>query len=133
VTPAGRARPATTQTGAQAEAAGQRYLELRGLRLVARNFRCRSGELDLVMLEGDQLVMVEVRYRARIDPVPPAITVTATKQRRLLRTASWFLVKQPRFRDHALRFDVLALSGPLETPRCDWYRGAFNADDVAAL
>lgn len=121
------------ETGARAEQAGLRFLEAQGLRLVTCNFRCRMGELDLVMLDGLQLVMVEVRYRARAGQIDPAVTVTATKRRRLLRTASRFLQHRPDFRDHAMRFDVLALSGPLAEARCDWIRGAFTADDVAPL
>ncbi len=97
---------------------------------MARNFRCRAGELDLIMLEGPALVVIEVRYRARPDPVDPALTVTLTKRRRLARAAAHFLQRQPRFRDHAMRFDVLALSGPLAAVRCDWIRGAFTMDDV---
>jgi putative endonuclease len=125
--------PATTVTGARAELAGQVFLESHGLRLVERNFRCKAGELDLVMLEGEVLVMIEVRYRTRPDPVAPATTVTASKQRRLLNAARWFLAQRPGFRDHALRFDVLAMWGAIEAPRCEWFRGAFSADDVSAL
>ena len=120
----------TTSTGATAEEAAGRYLVAHGLIPVVRNFRCRAGELDHVMLDGDVLVVVEVRYRLRADPVDPAVTVTARKRRRLLQAASRFLQSQPRFRDHAMRFDVLALSGPLGAPRCDWIRGAFTTDDA---
>jgi putative endonuclease len=125
--------PGTLQTGARAERAALRFLEAQGLRLVTCNFRCRMGELDLVMLDGRQLVVVEVRYRARPGLVDPAVTVTATKRQRLLRAASRFLQFRPDFSDHALRFDVLALSGPLEDVRCDWIRSAFTTDDVASF
>jgi putative endonuclease len=124
---------ATSRIGARAEAAGRRFLETRGLQVVALNFRCRAGELDLVMLDGGVLVVIEVRYRARPDPVHPAVTVTATKRRRLLRAAAGFLQARPGFRDHPMRFDVLALSGPLDAARCEWIRGAFTTDDAAAF
>jgi putative endonuclease len=120
----------TTRTGASAEDEALAYLCARGLVPVARNFRCRAGELDHVMLDGDVLVIVEVRYRLRADPVDPAVTVTGRKQRRLAHATLRFLQAQPRFRDHALRFDVLALSGPLDAPRCDWIRRAFTMDDL---
>ena len=123
-------RAATTRTGATAEDAALAFLRSRGLVPVARNFRCRAGELDHVMLDGDVLVVVEVRYREHADPVDPAVTVTARKQQRLAQAALRFLQAQPFFRDHALRFDVLALSGPLESPRCDWIRRAFTTDDL---
>lgn len=123
-------RPPTAAIGARAEAAASRYLEGWGLRPVTRNFRCRAGELDLVMLDGRELVLVEVRYRARSGLVHPGATVTAAKRRRLLRAASWFLATRPEYRDHAVRFDVLALSGPVDTPRCEWFRNAFTTDDA---
>jgi putative endonuclease len=57
-------RPATTgEAGAQAETLAARFLEARGLKLVERNWRSRFGELDLVLREGDTIVMVEVRMR----------------------------------------------------------------------
>jgi putative endonuclease len=124
-------RPSTAETGAHAERLAEHFLETRGLRVVARNFRTRAGELDLVMLEGQQLVVVEIRYRARAALIDPAVTVTVTKRRRLLFAAARFLQQRPHFRDHSLRFDVMALSGPLDAVRCDWIRGAFTADDVA--
>ncbi len=130
---AGGADAGTVATGARAEQAALRFLERQGLALVTRNFRCRMGELDLVMLDGGELVIVEVRYRASRAPVDPAVTVTATKRRRLLRAASRFLQVRPDFRDHAMRFDVLALSGALDAVRCDWIRGAFTTDDVAGF
>lgn len=120
----------TTRTGALAEAAGLRFLQAQGLRLLARNYRCRCGELDLVMLDGEQLVMVEIRYRQRIDPVHPALTVTATKRRRLVQAAQRWLQDHPGAADRSLRFDVLAMTGPLNAPRCDWLRNAFTGDDV---
>lgn len=123
-------RASTTETGARAEQLGQRYLEKQGLRVVAQNFRSRAGELDLVMLEGPQLVVVEIRYRARAELIHPALTVTAAKRRRVLRAATRFLQVRPEFRDRPVRFDVLTLTGPLEAARCEWIRAAFTADDV---
>lgn len=119
----------TTRRGALAEAAGQRFLEAQGLRLLTRNYRCRCGEIDLVMVDGADLVMVEVRYRRSAGLVDPALTVTRTKRRRLLQAAQRYLQDQPRLTDRSLRFDVLAMSGPLQQPHCRWYRGAFTADD----
>ena len=122
--------PSTTRTGALAEAVGAEFLGGRGLHLVTRNFRCRCGEIDLVMMDGPELVIVEVRYRASASLVDPALTITAPKRRRLLQSAQRYLQEQPRFADHPIRFDVLSISGPLQAPRCTWYRGAFSADDA---
>jgi putative endonuclease len=123
--------PATVRVGARAEEAARRFLEARGLVVLACNYRCRMGELDLVLLDEAAVVVAEVRYRARPDPVAPAASVTFRKRRRLARAAAHFLQRHARFRDHAVRFDVLALTGPLDDPRCEWLRGAFTLDDAA--
>ncbi len=126
-------RPSTVRTGARAEDVALRFLESRGLRPIERNFRCRAGELDLVMLEKEELVIVEVRYRATDDPVDPVFTVSARKRRRVLRAAARFLQLRQEFADHPLRFDVLAMTGPLDRPRCEWIRCAFTADDTGGF
>lgn len=123
-------RVSTTATGNAAENAARRFLEARGVRLIERNFRCRSGEIDLVMQEGTTVLVVEVRYRRDATLVHPALTVTARKRRRLLHATALLLRARPELRDRPLRFDVLALCGDLRAPRCDWLRGAFDAGDV---
>ncbi len=119
-----------TTIGAQAEAAALRFLRGRGLSLVTHNFRCPAGELDLVMLDQAALVIIEVRYRHTTRWIDPAATVTASKRRRLLQAAARFLQARPAFASHALRFDVLALSGDIHAPACDWIRGAFDSNDA---
>jgi putative endonuclease len=98
---------------------------------VAANYRCRAGELDLLMTDGAELVVVEVRYRARSEPVDPALTVTARKRRRLLRATVHFLQHHRHYRDCALRFDVLAICGPDTAPAMQWFRNAFNGEELA--
>ena len=77
--------------GTAAEDLALRYLEAQGMTLVTRNFRCRTGELDLIMRDGEQLVFVEVRSRRYIRYGTPAESVTRTKQQRLLRAAAFYL------------------------------------------
>lgn len=125
----GRGSKNTTATGHRAEDAALRYLKARRLELVARNFRCRGGEIDLIMLDGATLVIVEVRYRCRADDIDPAATITARKRRHLLLAAEHFLQRHANFADHALRFDVMALSGAPDAPSCRWIRGAFDSND----
>jgi putative endonuclease len=117
--------------GGRAERLAQRFLERKGLRLVTANYRCRLGELDLVMTDGEQLVIVEVRYRARAAPVDPALTVTAIKRLRLLRATAHFLHTHPRFRHCGVRMDVVAITGPVEAAELRWLPSAFNAEDMA--
>jgi len=115
-------RPPKT-VGADKERLACAYLGSRGLRLLERNYRCRRGEIDLVMREADTLVFVEVRFRASSRFGTPAETVDLQKQRRLAAAASHYLQQNPN--NLPCRFDVIALSG---ANRIDWIRSAFNVE-----
>jgi putative endonuclease len=118
-------RPAETSVavGEAKEAFACRYLEERGLSLVARNYRCRGGELDLVMRDGDCLAFVEVRFRRNQAFGAPAETVTRAKQRRILNAARHYLQRYPTPLD--CRFDVLAITG---ASGVEWFKNAFGDD-----
>jgi len=94
--------------------------------IVARNFRCRAGELDLICREGDVLVVVEVRMRRRADFGGALASVSAAKQRRILLATQYFLLLDPRWRGLRLRFDVLAWQGGGEDSTPLWIRDAFR-------
>lgn len=110
--------------GAEAEDAAERLLQRQGLRTVARNFRCRGGELDLLMLDGATLVVVEVRARGNPAFGNAAESIDARKQARIARATQMFLASQPQYVTHALRFDVVLFDG--ERPG-EWIRAAFDA------
>lgn len=122
-----RGRSSTRAAGAQFEAQAERALERHGLSTVARNFTCRGGELDLVMIDRGTLVFVEVRYRRSSRFGSAAETIGQTKQARLLRAAQIFLLRNARYADYPCRFDVVALSGDPARPEMDWIAGAFSA------
>lgn len=106
------------------------YLQRQGLRLVARNARARGGELDLVMLDGETLVFVEVRYRAGRGFGGGAASIDPGKRRKLVRAAQAFLLRHPHYAEAPCRFDVIDASGDPHAPRLDWLRDAFRADDA---
>lgn len=110
--------------GARAEDGALRLLQERGLRLVARNFRCRGGELDLVLLDGATLVIVEVRARGRSRLVSAAESVDSRKQARIVLATQMFLVKHPRHAQRSLRFDVVAFD---QGNAPQWIQSAFDA------
>lgn len=114
------------EAGRRAETLAERYLVAKGLRTVSRNFRCRTGELDLVMEDGPQLVIVEIRYRLRTALVAPAESITSSKRRRLARATQYFLQCHTRYAEHPLRFDVVAVSGSFENPQLLWLPAAFD-------
>jgi putative endonuclease len=115
------------QRGAAAESIAAEYLQGCGLELLARNLRCKGGELDLVCLDGGVLAVVEVRQRGRADFGGAAGSVTRCKQRKLIRAARFFLQRQPAWRAYAMRFDVLALEGTPGEHRIVWIKDAFRA------
>ena len=123
----GPPRTATRTTGAQCEAHAERVLNGNGLTTVTRNFTCRVGELDLVMLDRGTLVFVEVRFRRSARFGSAVETIGPTKQKRILRAAQVFLSRHQQFADHACRFDVVGLSGDPSAPATDWIAGAFTA------
>lgn len=110
------------------EAATERWLLAQGLRSLARQVRFRLGEIDLVMLHGDVLVFVEVRYRASASHGDGLDSVTTAKQKKLVRAARLFLQGQPRYANTPCRFDVVSVSGASTEPSFDWLRDAFRVD-----
>lgn len=108
--------------GRTAEDRALEHLEARGLRLETRNFRCRGGEIDLVMRDGNERVFVEVRFRASQRFGSPEATVNAAKQKRIALAAGHYLAQHD---DRPCRFDVVALDG--DPPTVRWYRNAFEA------
>ena len=111
-------------TGSAAEQLARRYLESQGLVLRERNYKCRRGEIDLIMQAGNQLVFVEVRYRKNPRYGSAAESVTADKQARIIRAANHYLQRLPG--ERACRFDVVAISGNLGN-QIDWIPDAFQA------
>ena len=114
-------------SGRSAEALALRHLSQHGLRLLARNWSCRSGELDLVMLDGDTVVFVEVRYRRHAAWGGALESVDARKQQKLIRTAQLFLQKESRWARSPCRFDVIAIAAPGPTRDLNWIRNAFDS------
>ena len=105
--------------GAAGEALAARFLVARGLTIVARNFRTRHGEIDLVARDGSTLVFVEVRRRASTRFGGAAASITVAKQARWTLAARAYIA---RFANPPpCRFDAVLLDGP-DPPTIDWQR-----------
>ena len=109
--------------GRAGEARARRWLEAQGLRCLDAGWRCRLGELDLVMQQDDVLVFVEVRSRRAGSLVGPLESIDAAKQRRTIRAARAWLMRHPQAANLPARFDVVALDGDT----LDWLPNAFDA------
>lgn len=108
--------------GRAAELQAEALLKARGLRLVERNYRCRFGEIDLIMRDGATLVFVEVRARSHAAYGGAAGSIDAAKQARLVRAARHYLATLAR--QPACRFDAVLFDG---SGRAQWVRAAFDA------
>ncbi|GJL76206.1 YraN family protein [Nitrosomonas sp.] len=111
------------QKGNDAEQIAAAYLLRQGLELIEQNYRCRFGEIDLIMSERKILVFVEVRMRASDAYGGAAASITATKQAKLLRTARHYLSGLQH--EPACRFDAILMTGT-HNPRIEWIRNAFG-------
>ncbi|MDX9874698.1 MAG: YraN family protein [Spongiibacteraceae bacterium] len=115
-------------SGALAERAAERWLCSRGLEPLARNYRCRAGEIDLVMRDGATLVFVEVRLRNHSGFGSGADSVTASKRARLVRAATHFMLFYRDLGQAPCRFDVMAgrrtAAGSIDW---EWLQHAFDA------
>ncbi len=114
--------------GREWEGEALKRLEAAGLKLLDRNYRCRLGELDLVLRDGDGLAFVEVRFRRSSDFGSGAESVGVSKRRRLIAAAQHYLQRHPKLADLPCRFDVVAI-GPGASPQVEWIRNAFSLDE----
>jgi putative endonuclease len=111
--------------GAYGERLASRYLQAAGLVVLARNWRCGEGEVDLILLDVDDVVFCEVKTRRGGRFGTPAEAVVATKVRRLRRIAATWLAQSP-IHPREVRFDVVSvLPQPRGASRVEHLRGAF--------
>ena len=117
-----------TSLGARGERLVARYVRRKlGMKVLAQNVLCPDGELDLVALDGGDLVFVEVRTRRAAHAGPPEMTIGFRKRAFLLRSARWF-VRTRRLKDFNPRFDVAAVIWPQEgEPTVRYHRNYFSA------
>ncbi|MFW1677556.1 YraN family protein [Pontibacter sp. JAM-7] len=115
------------QRGKDAEKIAEKLLARHGCRLRSRNYHCRFGEIDLIMLQGDILLFVEVRYRSSQTFGGAAASVSRQKQQKIIRTAMHYLSQQPQGHTPTCRFDVIAFEASEAGLHPVWYKDAFQA------
>lgn len=111
------------ELGARAEALATDYLARQGLVVVARNFRTRRGEIDVIARDRDTLVFVEVRLRSRAAYGGAAASITPAKRARLIKAARAYLATLER--EPPCRFDAILLDG-LDPARIAWERNVLE-------
>ncbi|WP_095146669.1 MULTISPECIES: YraN family protein [unclassified Pseudomonas] len=113
------------QRGRDAESQALQHLQQQGLCLLAQNWLCKRGELDLVMLDGDTVVFVEVRYRQNTQWGGALGSIDARKRQKLILAAQYFLQSESRWADSPCRFDVVAIDST--ATQLNWLRNAFDS------
>jgi putative endonuclease len=102
------------------------FLQRQGLVLLLRNYRSRTGEIDLIMIDGQTLVFIEVKQRRDSQFGRPEEAVSRAKQAKLRRTAASYLQRHDRLQSRPCRFDVVAITGSPHAPDCRWIQNAFH-------
>ncbi len=112
----------TVQTGRAGEDLAAAFLEANGHEILERNFRCRSGEIDIISRQDGYLVFSEVKYRSTGVFGLPAEAVDRRKQKRISDAAAYYLYHNGYGTDVPCRFDMIAVSAD----RCRVYENAFE-------
>lgn len=112
------------QRGVEAESIALDFLKKQGMRLIARNYHCRNGEIDLIMEQSGTLIFVEVRYRNTSAFGSALESIDARKRSRIIQCASHYLSTQKIAKP--ARFDVVALSPIGRDLNIDWVPDAFQ-------
>lgn len=124
---AGRERKTTYVLGREAEQAAYYFLQEQGLKPIEQNYRSPLGEIDLIMVDCDIYVFVEVRFRDESALVSGIETITATKQRRVIKTALHYLQTNRLLHKVRCRFDVIGVERNHNAFKFRWIKSAFMA------
>ena len=114
-----------SRTGRTGEDIAAEYLAAKGMKLIAKNFRTKGGEIDLIMRDGDFLVFVEVKTRVYATQQSAFDAISRAKRTRISKTAVAYLNEIAAF-ESPCRFDVVVIVGALPDVRIEHYRNAFE-------
>lgn len=98
------------QKGINGELIAERFLKNNGYHIVAHNYRCRFGEIDLIAENDEFLIFIEVKYRRSDTMGLPEESVTIQKQRKICQCALFYLADHP-LKKRSVRFDVISILG----------------------
>ena len=105
------------------------YLQAHGLLLLQSNYRCRFGEIDLIMRDGDTLCFIEVKFRESLLFGGAAASIPAAKQRKIIKTALFYISAHKQLANQATRFDALLIQRQVDhSNQINWIRNAFYAE-----
>lgn len=114
--------------GKHAESMALKYLQAQGLKKLQKNFACKCGEIDLIMLDNEFLVFIEVRYRKQTQFGHPLETIDYKKQQKIIKTIQYFLMKQPEYNRFPCRIDAIAIHTQVQSgqDQIQWIKNAIQ-------
>jgi putative endonuclease len=116
----------TTDKGQLTEQFAQDYLVTQGLIPVDKNYHCRNGELDLIMLDGDTYVFIEVKYRKNNNFGGAVAAISPSKQKKIKHCVTYYLHHSGlNVHNTCCRVDVVTLEGLITQPEITWLKNAF--------
>ena len=111
----------TRSIGKRKEALAESYLTAAGLTVLAKNYKARQGEIDIICKDGEYLVFVEVKYRKRGSMEDPLSAVDAVKQKRICQTGDVYRYMHGIPPQTPVRYDVIGILGD----EISWIKNAF--------
>jgi putative endonuclease len=116
--------------GLHYENQAKNYLVQHGLALLKQNYHCRFGEIDLIMLQQEVLCFIEVKYRNSMAYGGAASSISTQKQKKIVKTALFFITENEKFKQHSIRFDALLIQQQADNKSVDidWIQNAFYAE-----
>jgi putative endonuclease len=115
------------QRGKWAEQIAEDFLTGEKLKLLARNFHCSRGEIDLIMLDQNTIAFIEVRYRANNNYLHVLESINKKKCLRIIKTSQYYLQANRSLAKNPCRFDVITVSGRKDNTEIEWIKNAFQA------
>lgn len=115
----------TRALGTTGESIACRFLEKQGYNIIEKNYRCRSGEIDIIAMERDTLCFIEVKTRNNFSYGPPYLSVTTQKQHQISLVASNYLAKTKK-KYSGIRFDVVSIDNEKAEIKIELFKGAFE-------
>ena len=115
--------------GLRFEDQARKYLQAQGLLLLQSNYHCRFGEIDLIMRDGDTLCFIEVKFRKSLFFGGAAAALSRPKQRKIIKTALFYISAHKHLANQAIRFDALLIQHqPNGSNQINWIQNAFYAE-----
>lgn len=113
--------------GKRAEDIAATHLLKQGLKLLEQNYHSRFGEIDIITIDKQCLVFIEVRYRKSEKYMSVVETIDKRKCKKIIITSEYYLNQQKKYQSYQCRYDVIAITGQLDTPSIEWIKNAFQA------